>query len=135
MADVLEVLRAEMANVEQEIKTHEDALGDLRRRRTALGSALRGLDPQWAAKRKPKTSKASRRSDGSYAISDEKVEAVLTYVREHHADGTFTAGELPLSELRMSFATRSQALVRLQERGNIRLDNVKGRMKFYALTE
>jgi hypothetical protein len=133
----VEAMRDDHLAKQLEVEQLEAELRVKRAELSKLGRALGSLDPNWSANHKPKTRKPStgHRKDGSYAISEEKLDAVLEYVRAHHTSGTFTASELPPDELGMSDATRSAAVRVLQERGLFRLDRKAGQAKFYALND
>lgn len=121
----IKALRETMTATEERINELEDELRDKRAQRTNIGRGLVALDPTWAAAR-PKA-KAKRRSDGSYPISNEKIEALISYLREHHADGApFIGSDLPLKEIGMSNASRYAALSELARRGNLRVDRRGG---------
>lgn len=141
MSDYLEPLKAELRAVEKDLRELETHLAERRREAGRLRKGLYALDPAWAAEQRRSRKgggpgSTARRADGSYAISKEKLDTLHEYVREHFGDGsTFVAKDLPLDELGMSTATRSQALNALQEQGLVRLDKLgkTGGAKHWAL--
>jgi len=124
----LEPLRVRLNELEHEIQKHVKALGNLRGERTRLARGLAALDPRWGAEqrrmRKQKPGSTARRADGSYAIAEERVETVAAYIESHLTNGSFAASDIPLDEVGMSKATRSQALRVLHERGVLLLDRI-----------
>lgn len=130
--EYLQPLRDEMARVEAEIGEHEKTLVELRKTRTSLGHALRGLDPQWAANHKPK-----RRKGGghSYGVSEERLEAFLEVARERFDGQTLTVTGMS-EALGLHETTVSKLAKILHDSGRLQLDHMGGprkSQKFYRL--
>ena len=141
-ADYLEPLKAQLRTAEKEAGELKKQYEEKQREVGRLSKGLYALDPAWAAeqrrKKKSPGGNRAKRLDGSYAIAEERVEAVEGYIRAHFKDGhEFKAGDLPQDEIGMSSATRNQALIVLHERGVIRVLSIgvgRGGGKVYALT-
>lgn len=130
-------IREQYRQIEQEITVHEDALVELRKLRTQTMRLLASAGvPEFVQPSKSPKTRPAKRVDGSYPISEQKLEAVQGYIGEHFDEqSSFHAHDLSLEELGMSNATRGAALRVLHERGVLRVDRQgPGGAKFYALS-
>jgi len=121
-------LREHLANVEQLIAIRLQEVDELRVIEKDLQKMIRAGDP--AAPRPGPKSKAQPVGDG-YPVSDEKIEALLGWLREH-PDVTAERFSVPrLTDHEdwhklMSHQTANAALQALTAKGVLRLDRVAG---------
>jgi hypothetical protein len=130
-AGLLEAMRgavapvlAQLDQLAAEIERREQELRELRQLRTNATRVLHALDP--STKPGPKPGQQTRRKN----ISDEKVDAVERWLREHFGpDDEFSVAMLQRDRDDFDVVppgTISFAFAELRERGSIRLDNVAG---------
>lgn len=132
-ADAVEPVRRELAELETRIAEDEARLERLRKLRTRARSLLRTLDPdapELQEKGKPGRKAAAPVGNG-YPVSDEKVEALVKWLREHPdvAAERFSVPRLtehPDWQKLMSHQTANAALQALTAQGRLRLDRVSG---------
>ena len=125
LASYLEPLRASMSLVEARITEMEVELVQLRKERTALGNALRVLDPQWAANHKPKKKKSGSSGHG---VSDERLEDLAERLRRDWPTEDFDASMVS-EATGFHLTTVHKLLKELRERGTLRLDHMGGQRK------
>lgn len=122
LAQLSAPLRAQLDQVETNLIERERELAGLRELRRELRRGLSAVDPSFAAQNGG--SKKALRSKAQ-GVSDERVQWVLAFIREHAAefpDG-FTATGLERIAPGVSNSTFAKSLAVLHARGDIRLDH------------